>query len=235
MPQIFQQVAVTFEVSQLFVVATAAVIAILTVAAVVFITEGQRNVPVVYAKRMHGTHMYGGMETFLPIRVNMAGVIPIIFAISIVLLPQMAAQFFVNAKTVAVANAAKWLLAVMQNSWVYGILYFVLVFACTYFYASVVFKPSQVAENLQKQGGFIPGVRPGQPTVDFLQRTVNRILPAGAIFLSAIAVLPLLMQGATGSQSLVVGGTGLLIIVSVIIETVNQINSQLTMREYETL
>jgi preprotein translocase subunit SecY len=235
MPRIIQQTAVTFEASQLFVLLGFAAIAILTVAGVVFITEGQRNIPVVYAKRQRGMHMAGGMETFLPLRVNMAGVIPIIFAISILMLPSMLAQFFVNAKTEWLAHAAQRTIAVMQGNLVHGISYFVLVFVFTYFYTTIVFHPDRVAENLQKQGGFVPGVRPGHPTADYLMRVVNRIIPAGAIFLSVIAVLPLVLQQFTSSQALTIGGTGLLIIVSVIIETVKQINSQITMREYESL
>jgi len=234
-PQIIQQTAVTFETSQIFVYLAFAVIAVLTVAGVVFMTEGQRNIPVVYAKRMRGTKMQGGQETFLPLRVNMAGVIPIIFAISILLMPQMVAQFFIHAKTEWVASAAQWIIAFMQDGLVHGIFYFILVFAFTYFYTSVVFHPDRVAENLQRQGGFIPGVRPGNPTAEFLTGTVNRIMPVGAFFLAAIAVLPLVMQNVTGSQSMVVGGTGLLIIVQVIIEIVKQVNSQLTMREYDSI
>lgn len=235
MPRIIQQTAVTFEVSQILILLAFAAIAVLTVAGVVFITEGQRNIPVVYAKRQRGTHMAGGMETFLPLRVNMAGVIPIIFAISILMLPQMLSQFFVNAKTVWLAHAAQKTIAFMQDNLVHGIFYFVLVFTFTYFYTAVVFHPDRVAENLQKQGGFVPGVRPGHPTSDYLMRVVNRIIPAGALFLAIIAVLPLLLQQMTSSQSMTIGGTGLLIIVSVIIETVKQINSQVTMREYESL
>jgi preprotein translocase subunit SecY len=235
MPQIVQQAAVTFEVSQALVLVAFVVVAVLTVAGVVLITEGQRNIPVVYAKQMRGTRMVGGMETFLPLRVNMAGVIPIIFAISILLLPQMIAQFFVQAKTEWLAAFAQKSISFLQGNLVHGILYFLLVFLFTYFYTAVVFHPDRVAENLQKQGGFVPGVRPGHPTADFLSRVMNRIIPAGAFFLASVAVLPVVMQQATGSQSLVVGGTGLLIIVSVIIETVTQIKSQITMREYESL
>jgi preprotein translocase subunit SecY len=236
LPQVIQQATVTFEVSQIITYAAFVLAAVATIAGVVFVTEGQRNIPVVYAKRMRGMRgSSGGQATFLPLRVNMAGVIPIIFAISILLMPQMVAQFFVNARTEWLASAAQATVAVMQNAWVHGVLYFVLVFAFTYFYTSVVFKPEKVAENLQKQGGFVPGIRPGMPTVDFLNRTVNRILPGGALFLAGVAVLPLIMQSLTGSQSMVVGGTGLLIIVSVIIETVNQIKSQITMREYDSV
>jgi preprotein translocase subunit SecY len=234
-PQVIQQAAVTFETSRIFVYLGFAAVAVATIAGVVFMTEGQRNIPVVYAKRMRGTKMLGGQETFLPLRVNMAGVIPIIFAISILLMPQMIAQFFVQARTEWIASLAQRTIAFMQDNTVHGALYFIFVFAFTYFYTGVVFHPDKVAENLQRQGGFIPGVRPGNPTAEYLTRTVNRIMPAGAFFLAAIAVLPLVMQGFTGSQTMVIGGTGLLIIVQVIIEIVNQINSQLTMREYDSI
>lgn len=235
LPQSLQQVIVGYDSSQLVTWAGFAVIAALTIAGVVLISEGQRNVPVVYAKQMRGNRMVGGAETHLPLRVNMAGVIPIIFAISIILFPTMVAQFFVHAKTAWIALAAQKVAGFTQDRLVYGISYFVLVFLFTYFYTAVVFHPDQVAENLQKQGGFISGVRPGRPTAEYLMRTLNRITPAGAFFLAMIAVLPLLLQQWTGSQSLVIGGTGLLIVVSVIIEIVNQMQSQLTMNEYETI
>jgi len=235
MPTTVQQAIVTFEPSQIINLAAFVVIGVVTIAGVVFITEGQRNVPVIYAKRMRGGKLFGGVETHLPLRVNMAGVIPIIFAISIVLFPPMIAQFFLQAKTAWVAAGAQKVIFFFQDKWVYGILYFLLVFIFTYFYTAVVFHPDRVAENLQKQGGFIPGIRPGHPTAEFITRTVNRIIPAGAFFLAAIAVLPLIVQEFTGMQALVVGGTSLLIVVSVVIEIVNQINSQMTMREYEAL
>lgn len=235
MPKMVQQALVNFDQSQVIVWLAYVVIAVVTIAGVVFITEGQRNVPVVYAKRMRGSRMYGGSETYLPLRVNMAGVIPIIFAISIVLLPPMVAQFFIRAKTEWVASAARWTIETFQDQLIYGVTYFLLVFGFTYFYTAVVFHPDRVAENLQKQGGYIPGVRPGRPTAEFITRTLNRIIPAGAIFLSTIAVLPLVMQQALGTQALVIGGTSLLIVVSVAIEIVNQIQSQMTMREYESI
>ncbi len=234
-PSLIQQAAVSYDSSQLFTWIAFAAIGAATIAGVVFITEAQRNVPVVYAKRMRGTQMFGGVQTSLPLRVNMAGVIPIIFAISIILFPPMIAQFFVNAKTAVVANAAKAAISFFQGQLAYGIMYFVLVFLFTYFYTAVVFHPDQVAENLQKQGGFVPGIRPGRPTAEFIMKTLNRITPAGALFLAVIAVLPLVVQQLTGSKSLVVGGTSLLIVVSVAIEIVNQLKAQLTMREYESL
>jgi preprotein translocase subunit SecY len=177
--------------------------------------------------------MYGGMDTHLPLRVNMAGVIPIIFAISLILFPTMVAQFFVNARTEWVAAGAQWIIDIFQNQAFYGIFYFSLVVIFTYFYTAVIFHPDQISENLQKQGGFIPGIRPGRHTAEYLGRVTNRILLAGSIFLGLIAVLPILMQAVTGTQILVIGGTSILIVVSVVIETVKQVQSQLTMREYE--
>ncbi len=235
LPTTLQQAALTFEPSQIINLIAFVIIGVLTIAAIVLITEGQRNVPVIYAKRMRGGKLFGGVETHLPLRVNMAGVIPIIFAISIILFPPMIAQFFLQAKTAWVAAGAQKVIFFFQDKWVYGILYFLLVFIFTYFYTAVVFHPDRVAENLQKQGGFIPGIRPGHPTSEFISRTLNRIIPAGAFFLAAVAVLPLIVQEITGTQALVVGGTSLLIVVSVVIEIVNQVNSQMTMREYEAL
>lgn len=235
LPTLLQQTIITFDSSQIITLAAFVVIAVVTVAGVVFITEGQRNVPVVYAKRMRGAKLFGGVETHLPLRVNMAGVIPIIFAISIILFPTMIGQFFVHAKTAWLASFAQHTISFFQNQLYYGIIYFLLVFLFTYFYTAVVFHPDRVAENLQKQGGFIPGIRPGRPTAEYIMKTVNRIIPAGAFFLAAIAVLPLALQQATGSTSLAIGGTSLLIVVSVVIEVKNQVNSQLTMREYESL
>lgn len=235
LPSAIQQTIVSYDPSQLITLIAYVAIGILTIAGVVFITEGQRNVPVVYAKRMRGAKLFGGSESSLPLRVNMAGVIPIIFAISIVLFPPMIAQFFIHAKSAWVAAAATKTIEIFQNQLIYAILFFVLVFAFTYFYTAVVFHPDRVAENMQKQGGFIPGIRPGRPTSEYIMKTLNRIIPAGAGFLATIAVLPLALQQLTGNQSLAIGGTSLLIVVSVVIEIVNQVNSQLTMREYESL
>ncbi len=234
LPSIIQQAILTYDPSRLPAYIGFLLVAVATVAGVVVISEAQRNVPVTYAKRVVGSGMAGGSNTHLPLRVNMAGVIPIIFAISIILFPSMIAQFFVNAKTAWVASAADWILRVSQDQLVYGTSYFVLVLAFTFFYTTIVFKPDQIAENLQKQGGYVPGVRPGKPTAEFLTYTVNRITLAGAVAIAIIAVLPLLVQQfLTGTQNLVVGGSSLLIIVSVVLEIVRQIQSQMTMREYD--
>jgi len=202
---------------------------------IVFINEGQRNIPVNYAKQMRGSHVYGGSSSHLPIRVNMAGVIPIIFAVSLVLFPPMVAQFFVNARSAWLASLATKTITFFNDQTYYGIMYFVLVFFFTYFYTAVIFHPQKIAENLQRQGGFIPGIRPGKETEKYLQSVVNRINLVGALFLGVIAILPLLVQGASGSASLKIGGTSMLIVVAVAIEIYKQVESQLTMYEYDRI
>ncbi|HSR88835.1 MAG TPA: preprotein translocase subunit SecY [Candidatus Udaeobacter sp.] len=210
-------------------------VAILTIVGVVFINEGQRNIPVNYAKQVRGNHIQGGGSTHLPLRVNMSGVIPIIFAISLILFPSLIAQFFTQARTPWLANLAVHVISLFQNQLFYGILYFLLVFGFTYFYTAVIFHPQKMAENLQKQGGFIPGIRPGTETEKYLGQTMNRINLTGALFLGVIAILPLLVQYFMGTKSLAIGGTSLLIVVSVAIETAKQIDAQITMHAYDTV
>lgn len=234
-PSSIQRFFVTFDMSQIYVLLGFLVIAIITIIGVVIINEGQRNIPVQYARQIRGNRAFGGNSTHLPMRVNTAGVIPIIFAISVIVFPTIIAQFFTTAKSAFISKAAHWVIAAFQNQLFYGIFYFLLVVAFTYFYTEIVFKPDQVAENLQKQGGFIPGVRPGRYTSDYLKYISRRILLAGSLFLGIIAVLPLIMQSLTGMQSLAIGGTSLLIVVSVVIETVKQIEAQITMREYDNI
>lgn len=236
LPQSMQQIVVNFDPSQMTTVIGFAIIAVITVVGVVWISEGERNVPVQYAKQVRGNRSFGGTTTHLPLRVNMAGVIPIIFAISVVLFPSMVAQFFVKAKTAWIANFSQWIIDILANQLIYGILYFILVFAFTYFYTEIIFHPDQIAENLQKQGGFIPGIRPGRHTSEYLASTTHRIIFIGALFLGSIAVLPLVLRYFSGGTvGLTIGGTSLLIVVAVVIETVKQIEAQLTMREYEGL
>lgn len=234
-PRQIQQTIVTFDPSQVFTIAAFLVIAVITVVAVVVVTEAQRNIPVTYARMVRGGNTYGGATSYLPMRLLQAGVIPIIFAISVILFPPMVAQFLAKSQAAWLVNAAQFTINLFQNQTFYALAYFVLVFGFTYFYTAVIFKPEQIAENLQKQGGFIPGIRPGASTVQFLARTMNYIVLPGALFLSLIAVLPLGMQAFTGSQLLVIGGTSLLIVVSVVIETVRAINAQLVMRDYDEL
>lgn len=234
-PQQVAQVSVTFDPTQIFTIAAFLLVALITVIGVVIVTEAQRNIPVQYARMMRGPHTLGGASTHLPLRLLQAGVIPIIFAISVILFPPMIAQFLVRSSSDWLVQAAESTISLFQNQLFYGGIYFVLVFAFTYFYTAVIFKPDQISENLQKQGGFIPGIRPGSATMEYLGTTMNRIVLPGAIFLSAIAVLPLVLQQLTGSRALVVGGTSLLIVVQVVIEMVRQINAQLVMRDYDEL
>ncbi len=232
-PTTLQRIFITFTTDDIVNILLFVGIIIVTVAAIVVITEGQRNIPVSYAKRVRGNRMYGGVNTHLPLRVNQAGVIPIIFAIAIILFPPLVAQFFVNAKTAWISNAAFFVVDIFQNQIFYGIVYFIMVVAFTYFYTAVVFHPYKIAENLQKQGGFIPGIRPGNNTAEYIGNVSNRIMLAGALFLGVVAILPLAMQPLFGSQVLVVGGTSVLIVVAVVIEVVKQIQSQLEMRSYD--
>lgn len=207
---------------------------LVVIAGVVLVTEAQRNIPIAYAKRVRGNKMFGGVDTHLPLRLNQAGVIPIIFAISMLIFPPMVAQFFVNARSAHLANFAQYVINLFNHQGLfYGVTYFILVMAFTYFYTAVVFNPEEIAENVQKNGGFVPGMRPGTQTADFLSMVLNRITLAGAFFLAVIAILPLLLQGFTGTTSITFGGTSLLIVVSVVIEVIKKIEAQLTMHDYE--
>ncbi|OHA15982.1 MAG: preprotein translocase subunit SecY [Candidatus Taylorbacteria bacterium RIFCSPLOWO2_12_FULL_43_20] len=232
LPQTLNRLIFTFDPSRIPLYVMSLVVAVVIVWAVVVITEGERPIPVTYAKRVRGSKMYGGVSTYLPLRVNQAGVIPIIFALSILLFPQMILNFLVNTTNPQIVSFAERGLAVLSNSWIYGIGYFILVFVFTYFYTAVTFDPHTISTNLQKNGAFIPGVRPGQSTSSHLARVVTRITLVGAIFLAFIAVLPLIMQGVTGDPSLAIGGTALLIAVSVVLDFAKKIEGQVSMREY---
>ncbi|HSH31507.1 MAG TPA: preprotein translocase subunit SecY [Candidatus Saccharimonadales bacterium] len=201
---------------------------------VVILNEGQRNIPVSYARRVRGSKIYAGVDTHLPLRVITAGVIPIIFALAFLSVPGFLSQLLTNAKTDWIARAAQAVGRVFEpNGLVYAITYFVLVVGFTYFYTSVVFKPADIAENLQKQGGFVPGIRPGRETASYLKRVLNRITLAGALGLGLIAVLPFAVQGVTRTAALTLGGTGLLIVVSVALETMRQVESRAITTSYE--
>ena len=211
-------------------------IAIVVIAGVVFINEGQRRIPVQYASRVRGRRMYQGQTQYLPLKVTMAGVIPIIFAISILLFPAQIAQYFTASTIDWVKNVASFVVANLSqsNPIVYGALYFILVVFFTYFYTAFQFRPDQTADFLRKNGGFIPGIRPGKPTEEFLARITNRITLGGALFLASLAVLPLVVTAAIpGTQGLQLGGTSVLIVVSVVVETMKQLEAQMLMRHYE--
>lgn len=207
---------------------------LVVIAGIIVVNEATRQIPVHYARRMRGNKLYGGQSTHLPLRLNQAGVIPIIFAVSLVLLPSLIANVFQTSQNATLRGVSEFL-----NYWftptgaVYNILYFVLVVAFTFFYTAVVFNPKKIAEEIQKYGGFIPGVRPGKPTANYLNYILTRITLVGACFLGLVAILPELTQLATGVQTLLLGGTSILIVVSVVLETFKAIEANLVMRNYE--
>ena len=209
--------------------------ALVIIAGVVLINEGRRNIPVSYAKRVRGNKMYGGASTYLPLNINPAGVIPIIFALSIMLFPGMIANFLGGAGGI-IGTIAQNIGRAFQNTWFYSGLYFILVVVFTYFYTAVTFDPKAISTNLQKMGGFIPGIRPGESTANFMYFILNRVLLVGALFLGAIAVMPSIIGGITGVTifRFFIGGTALLIVVSVVLDVMRQIKAQLQMREYES-
>lgn len=233
-PVALQQLFATYDSSQLPTIIMYLALAVVIIFGVVFVTEGQRKIPISTARQLRGQSL-AGRETHLPMKVNQAGVIPIIFAVSLVLFPPIVGQYLITVSISWVASFGQFLIDAFNNQIVYAVLYFLFVFVFTYFYTSVVFKPEQIAENLQKRGSFIPGIRPGKPTADYLQYISNRIVLFGAVFLGVIAVLPTALQAATSSSTsnMVIGGTSVLIVVSVALETVKQIQSQLQVREYD--
>lgn len=231
-PTSIKQSLLTYSSGQIFTYVGFVVIALVVIAGVVYLTEAQRNIPINYARRIRGPRIFGGVSTYLPMRVNNAGVMPIIFALSILLFPGMIASFFSASRVSFIANIARFFNGLIQNQLAYGILYFLLVVLFTYFYTAVTFDPKSISENIQKQGGYVPGIRPGQPTAQFLLHLLNRVTLVGAIFLGLIAVLPQIVRGVTGITVMTIGGTSILIVVSVILETMKAVDAQLSMYEY---
>lgn len=204
------------------------------IVATVFINEAVRKVTVNYARRVRGNKMYGGNTSYLPLRINQAGVIPIIFAVSLVLIPSLVGGYLVQVSNPIVANIGKFLTAIFDpNKPIYNLIYFVLVIGFTYFYTALTFDPKKISQEIQKHGGFIPGIRPGTPTAQYLNYIITRITLAGALFLGLIAIFPTLARGITGTTTLLIGGTGVLIVVSVVLETIKSIESQLIMKDYD--
>jgi len=234
-PTEISQLITTFDPSKIPSLILFFIMSLVIIAGTVFITEARRNIPVNYAKRVRGNKMYGGTSTYLPININPAGVIPIIFALSILLFPSMVASFLASGGNSFIANTSKAVADFLQNTWIHGALYFFLVFVFTYFYTAVTFDPKSIATNLQKMGGFVPGIRPGDSTAKFLHKILYRTLFLGAASLGLIAVMPSIIQGITNVQvfQFMIGGTSLLIVVSVVLETWRQLKAQVEMREYE--
>jgi preprotein translocase subunit SecY len=231
-PTEVSQLLFTFDVSQipLFLMFIAA--GILVIAGVVVVTEAERPIPVTYAKQVRGMKMYGGGSTYLPLRVNQAGVIPIIFALSLLLFPQMIGNFLASSTNSVLLSISKVLVSFSQTSVLYAVLYFILVFLFTYFYTAVTFDPEALATNLQKNGAFIPGIRPGISTSQYISKVLSRITLLGAVFLGFIAVLPLIVRSLTGITAIALGGTALLIVVSVVLDLIKKVDAQISMREY---
>jgi len=234
-PGLVTETAASFDMGKLTRILAFVVIAALTIYFIVYVMEGQRNIPISYAGRGKANRLWGSSTSNLPIKVNQAGVIPIIFALSLLVFPSMIAALFASARSPWLAQGAAWVKALFENQVFYGILYFLLVVFFTYFYTWVVFKPTNVAENLQKSGAFIPGIRPGKQTVEFLSFVSNRITLAGSLFLALVALLPILVQAFIKMPSLTLGGTSVLIVVSVALETMRQVRAQLVMKKYESL
>jgi len=235
-PVSLRQLFVDWDPSRVLSIAAFFAMALAIIAGVVFVTEARRNIPVSYAKRVRGNKMYGGTSTYLPLNVNPAGVIPIIFALSLLTFPGMIANFFSGAEGFLGSLARFFHTYLDPTSWPYIVAYFALVGVFTFFYTAVTFDPKSISSNLQKMGGFVPGVRPGGSTAAHISYILNRVLLIGALFLGVVAVMPFLVQQATHITAFqfLLGGTGLLIMVSVALETMRQIRAQLQMRDYDT-
>jgi len=232
LPSTISQALFTFDVSQIPMYLGFIVAAVAIVAGVVIVTEAERPIPITYAKRVRGMKVYGGISTYLPLRVNQAGVIPIIFALSILIFPQVLVSFLSQVDNTTIAAISSAIERFITNPWFSSTLYFFLVFAFTYFYTAVTFDPDAISKNLQQSGAFIPGVRPGKSTSEYIAKILTRITFVGASFLGAIAVLPLIMQSLTQVGAFAIGGTALLIVVSVVLDLVKKIEAQVSMREY---
>lgn len=234
LPVIALQAISTVSLDQTTITLTVLVLSAVVVAAVVAVNEAMRKVPVKYAKRVRGSKMYGGQTTFLPLKINQAGMIPIIFAVSLVLFPSLIGNFLTSSGNPTLASIGVNISTYFSPSGLlYNLTYFLLVVAFTYFYTAVVFDPEKIADQIKKNGGFVPGIRPGKPTANYLSFIISRITLAGAMFLGTIAILPSIAQIFTGLTTLTLGGAGILIIVSVVLETAKQVESQLVMRNYD--
>ncbi|OGM95945.1 MAG: preprotein translocase subunit SecY [Candidatus Yanofskybacteria bacterium RIFCSPHIGHO2_02_FULL_38_22b] len=231
-PTAIRQATFTYTPDQLFTYIAFVAVALAVVVGVIYISEAQRNIPINYARRIRGSKVFGGVSTYLPMRVNNAGVIPIIFALSILLFPSMVANFLAAYDIPGISQIAVKVNDFLQSNLWYSILYFLLVVLFTYFYTAITFDPKSISENIQKQGGYIPGIRPGPTTAQFLNHLLTRVTLVGAIFLGTVAILPNIVQGFTGVTAFAVGGTSILIVVSVALEIMKQMDAQLSMYEY---
>jgi len=231
-PKNVSQFFFTFDISNLPVYLLFLAVSLLIIAGVVIVTEAELPIPVTYAKQVRGDHVSGGTQTYLPIRINQAGVIPIIFGLSILLFPQMVGTALAGSSNGVLLSISHGMLWFINNVWLYSLVYFIFVFLFTYFYTAVTFDPDQISKNLQKNGAFVPGIRPGEATREYISKILNRTTTMGAVFLGLIAVLPLIIKAITGITSFAIGGTALLIAVSVVLDLIKKTEAQLSMREY---
>lgn len=230
-PKVISQTSFAFDIAQLPMYIAILVAAIVIIVAVVIMHEAERIIPVHYAKQSRGGKTYGGVSTHIPLKINQAGVMPIIFALSLLLFPQMLANFFINSPG-TMGSIAQWLQSFLQNQLAYGITYFVLTVGFTFFYSAITFDAHAMASNLHKNGAFIPGLRPGEQTEDYLHMVVLRLTFVGGMFLGIIAVIPIILQAASGLSSLALGGTSILIVVGVVLEMIKRLDAQVAMRQY---
>ena len=231
-PSTIGQLVYTYDPAQLPLYIGFALVAVAIIFGVVFMTEAERPVPVTYAKQSRGGKTYGNSSSYLPLRLNQAGVIPIIFALSIILFPQMVLNILSAFNLPWVAHANEVVTGFMNNQVAYGLTYFVLVILFTFFYTAVTFDPDAMSKNLQRNGAFIPGIRPGASTSEYLGNLVTRLTLVGALFLGVIAVLPIGMQILTGVTALAIGGTAVLIVVNVVLDLLRRLDAQLSLRDY---
>ncbi len=232
LPSAVSQLAFSFDPAQIPLYVGFAVAALAIIYGVVVMTQAERQVPITHAKQVRGGKTYGGTTSYLPLRLNQAGVIPIIFALSIILFPQMVLNILASFNVPNVAALSEKVLAFFNNQELYALVYFALVFLFTFFYTAVTFDPDAMSKNLQRTGAFIPGIRPGTHTSEYLGKLITRLTLAGAVFLGLVAVLPMAMQILTGVTTLAIGGTALLIAVSVVIDLVRRVDSQVSLRQY---
>jgi preprotein translocase subunit SecY len=232
LPSTASQLIYNYDPTQIPLYVGFALAALAIIYGVVVMTQAERQVPITHAKQVRGGKTYGGTVSYLPLRLNQAGVIPIIFALSILLFPQMILNILASFNIAGVAGLSDKVLAFFNNQELYAIVYFVLVFVFTFFYTAVTFDPDAMSKNLQRNGAFIPGIRPGTHTSEYLGKLITRLTLVGAVFLGVVAVLPMIMQILTGVTTLAIGGTALLIAVSVVIDIVRRVDSQVSMRQY---
>lgn len=234
LPVVIFQTSVTLTVEMVFNLLLFIFMAVLVITLVVFVNEAIRKIPVYYAKRIHGNRMYQAQTNYLPLKINQAGVIPIIFAVSFVLFPQLLGNFFQYSKVQLISKIAVFLLKLFNPSGLfYNFFYFLLVVGFTFFYTVIIFNPEKISQEIQKHGGFIPGIRPGLATKQYLEKVLYRITSAGAIFLGIVAIIPAVISKITNIPNLVIGGTSVLIVVSVVLETFKMIEGQLAMKSYD--